>query len=183
MPQGRMAVAVVFALSLFFSACGGTSEEAPSDAPATAQPAPAAPTAALSSPDAPVVEPTVAEVPPAEDASAPAPAADPIDLAEHLRQKTMQLWEVYNTHDADALKVFYEENYWKEREEGIRSNMQPFKLFGISITAEETSPPTEIAPGKWETRHSGSFPLGSVNMVFIYEEFNGEWLLTYAEDQ
>ncbi len=61
--------------------------------------------------------------------------------------------------------------------------MQPFRTFGITISAEETSPPTEIAPGKWEIRHIGRFPLGSVNMVFIYEEIEGDWLLTYAEDQ
>ena len=95
----------------------------------------------------------------------------------------MRLWEVYNTHDLDALKVFYEEDYWNEQEEDIRSNMQPFKLFGVSIKAEETSPPTEIAPGRWEIRHVGRFPLGSVNMVFIYEEFGGDWLLTYAESE
>ena len=120
---------------------------------------------------------------PAENASEEAASDDPVDVAEHLSEKTMQLWEVYNKHDPDALKAFYEENYWKEKEEGIRSNMQPFKTFGITITAEETSPPTEIAPGKWEIRHTGRFPLGSVSMVFIYEEFGGDWLLTYAEDQ
>ena len=32
-------------------------------------------------------------------------------------------------------------------------------------------------------QHIGRFPMGSVNMVFIYEEFEGEWLLTYAESQ
>lgn len=117
----------------------------------------------------------------APDASAP--AGDSIDLVEHLRQKTMDLWEVYNTYDPDALKAFYSEAYWQEKEEEVRSNMQPFKLFGVTITAEETSPPMEIEPGKWETRHLASFTLGSLNMVFIYEEFDGEWLLTYAEDQ
>ena len=91
----------------------------------------------------------------------------------------MQMWEAYNTHDLDVLKTFYEENYWNEKEEELRSDMRPFKTFGITITAEETSPPTEIAPGKWEIKHTGRF----VNMVFIYEEFGGDWLLTYAEDQ
>ncbi len=95
----------------------------------------------------------------------------------------MQMWEAYNTHDLDALKAFYEENYWNEKEEELRSDMRPFKTFGITITAEETSPPTEIAPGKWEIKHTGRFTMGSVNMVFIYEEFGGDWLLTYTEDQ
>ena len=94
----------------------------------------------------------------------------------------MRLWEVYNTHDADALEVFYEENYWKEQEEEIRSNMESFRNFGMAINAQEMTPPTEIAPGKWETEHSGRFSGGSVHMVFIYEQFDGEWLLTYAED-
>jgi len=93
----------------------------------------------------------------------------------------MQMWDVYNTHDPDALKAFYEPGYWAEEEEEVRSNMNPFRTFGIEIRAEETSPPTEIAPGKWETRHTGHFPLGSVKMVFIWEEFEGEWLMTYAE--
>ena len=35
--------------------------------------------------------------------------------------------------------------------------------------------------GKWELRHTGS--LASVKMIFIWEEFDGEWLLTDAQDQ
>ncbi len=104
-------------------------------------------------------------------------------MVEHLRDKTMQMWDVYNSHDADALAVFYEPSYWAEQEEEVRSNMAPFSRFNVSISAEETSPPSEIAPGVWETRHKGSFIVGSVNMVFIYEEFDGVWLLTFAEDQ
>ena len=45
------------------------------------------------------------------------------------------------------------------------------------------STPTEIAPGKWEIRQIARFSFGSVNMIFIYEEFDGEWLLTHAEAQ
>ena len=37
--------------------------------------------------------------------------------------------------------------------------------------------------GKWEVRHTGTFSLASVKMIFIWEEFDGEWLLTYAQDQ
>ena len=181
MSQGRMVAVVVLALSLVLAACGGSSEEAPAEPATTGQAGSEATTSTEPTVDTSAVEPAVAEDPPAEDA--PAPAGDSIDLVEHLRQKTMDLWEVYNTHDPDALKVFYSEAYWQEQEEEIRSNMQPFKLFGITITAEETSPPAEIEPGKWETRHTATFTLGSLNMVFIYEKFDGEWLLTYAEDQ
>ncbi len=95
----------------------------------------------------------------------------------------MAVWDAYNTHDLEQLRVFYAEDYWKQRAEEIESDMQPFKLFGVSITGEETEPPTEIEPGKWQIRHLGNFPLGSVDMIFIYEEFDGEWLLTYAEAQ
>ena len=161
----RRTAAVILALSLVLAACGGSSGPAAPEAAAQPTTLPASPVA----PPAP------------EDASAP--SVDAVNLVEHLRRKTMDLWDVYNTHDPDALRVFYHETYWGEQEESIRSNMQPFKLFGVSITAEETSPPTEIEPGKWETRHTASFPLGSIYMVFIYEEFDGEWLLTYAEDQ
>ena len=174
MPERAMALSVILALSLVLAACGGSAEEATGDEGAET-PAPArTPT------DMPQVEPT-----PDENASGDAASGDaePIDVAEHLREKTMQMWEVYNTHDPDALKAFYEESYWKEKEEEVRSNMGPFKTFRITIKAEETSPPTEVAPGKWEIRHKGSFPLGSVNMVFIYEEFDGHWLLTHAEDE
>ena len=136
------------------------------------------PTPAQATSDTPKAEPT-----PAESASGKAASGITVDVAEHLSEKTMQLWEVYNKHDLDALKAFYEENYWKEKEDEIRSNMQPFKTFNISITGEEASPPTEIAPGKWEIRHIGRFPLGSVDMVFIYETFEGDWLLTYAESR
>ena len=72
---------------------------------------------------------------------------------------------------------------WAEEEAEVRANLRPFRTFGAKIEAEETSPPTEIEPGKWETRHTGSFPFGSVKMIFIWEQFDGEWLLTYAEAQ
>lgn len=155
------ALSIVLSLAFTLAACGGSSEDSPPIEPTPAPPAPAAEAAS----------------------SGGAAAPEPVDLVEHLRKKTFDLWETYNTHDADALKVFYSDDYWLEREEDIRSELQPFDRFGITIEAEETSAPMELEPGKWETRHVGSFPLGSVNMVFIYEEFNGEWLLTYAEDQ
>ena len=84
-------------------------------------------------------------------------------------------------YDVDALKAFYEENHWVEEE--VWSNMQPFKNLGMTLTPEETSPPTEIAPGKWEIQHTAVFSGGSVDMVFIYKQFGGDWLLTYAESQ
>ena len=167
-----MALAVILALSLVLAACGGSAEEPTDDGvPETPVPAPTVP-------DTSQVEPTPVASEPEESAS-----DDTIDVAEHLREKTMQMWEVYNKHDLDALEAFYEENYWKDQEEELRSNMRPFRTFGIKITAEETSPPTEIAPGKWEIKHIGRFTMGSVNMVFIYEQFEGDWLLTYAEDE
>ena len=182
MRQRATALAAIFALPVIVVACGGSAGETTGDMGAE----PTAPTRTVSdtpqatptqtTPDTPQDTPT-----PAGDASGQAPADDPAKMAEHLRDKTMRLWDVYNTHDLDALKAFYEESYWNAKEEEIRSDMQPFKLFGVSIEAEETSPPTEISPGRWETRHVGRFPLGSVNMVFVYEEFGGEWLLTYAE--
>ena len=167
-----MALSVILALSLVLAACGGSAEEP------TADGAPETPMSVQTVPDTPQVEPT-----PVANAPEEAASGDTMDVAEHLREKTMQMWEVYNSHDLDALEAFYEENYWKDQEEELRSNMRPFKTFGITITAEETSPPTEIAPGKWEIKHIGRFTMGSVNMVFIYEEFEGDWLLTYAEDE
>ena len=61
--------------------------------------------------------------------------------------------------------------------------MQPFINQNLTLTAEETSPPTEIAPGKWETKHTARFQGGLVNMVFIYEEFDCTWPLTLAKPQ
>ena len=157
------ALAAILALSLAVAACGGE-EPTPTPAPA--------PTATA----APQVEPTSDE-----NASGEAAAGDPIDLPEHLREKTAQMWEVYNRHDAGGLAVFYEPSYWAEEEDEVRSKMQPFESRGLIITAEETSPPTEIEPGKWEIKQTARWNGGSVKMVFIYEEFGGEWLLTYAE--
>lgn len=186
MLQRGPALAVIMALSLILAACGGSADEVTrgesSETPTFAQAASdtsqveSTPTQMVSA--TPEVEPT-----PAEDASGDAASGNTVDVAEHLSEKTMQMWEVYNEHDLDALKAFYEENYWKEQEDEIRSNMQPFKTFKVTITGEETSPPMEIAPGKWEIRHIARFPLGSLDMVFIYEEFEGDWLLTYAESQ
>ena len=154
MRQGVAVLAAILALPLLVAACGG-------DAP-TATPMPT---------------PTPTESAPAEADDASGDSA----LAERLSEKTMRLWQVYNTYDIDGLSAFYEETYWAAEEAEIRSNMQPFRNGGITFTARETSPPTEIAPGEWELRHTASFPGGLINMVFIYEEFDGEWLLTHAE--
>ena len=67
--------------------------------------------------------------------------------------------------------------------EEIRENMQPFKNLGLTFAAEETSAPMEIAPGKWETKHTARFDGGLVNMVFVYEQFGEDWLLTYAKPE
>ncbi len=157
-------LAATLALCLSLVACGGSDEgEAPAEVittPAPAQPATAAP---------------------AQGATVQASSDESVDLVEHLRGKTFHLWEVYNTHDPDALAIFYSDDYWLEEKEEIRSNMQPFKSQGLLFTSEETSAPMEISPGKWETKHTARFPGGLVNMVFIYEEFDGEWLLTFAK--
>ena len=142
------------------------------------EPAPAAPEAESVPTAIPV--PSPAESAPTESAAA---TDAPFDVAAHLSAKTMELWDVYNTHDLDALKAFYAEAYWAEKAEEVESEMRPFRTFGINITGEETTAPTEIEPGKWEVWHKASFTLGSLTMLFIYEEFDGEWLLTYAEDQ
>lgn len=184
----RRLASVILVLSVVLAACGGGAEEASDDEVSET------PVSVQTVPDTTQAEPETAEVAETaettettetgdttEPASGETVSGD-LDIVEHLREKTMRLWEVYNTHDADALEVFYEENYWKEQEEEIRSNMESFRNFGMAINAQEMTPPTEIAPGKWETEHSGRFSGGSVHMVFIYEQFDGEWLLTYAED-
>ena len=148
-------------------------------APAAILAAEPTPTPTQSPTDTPQVEPTVAVTPTVEPTSA---FDDPTDLAEHLRQKTAQMWDVYNSYDLVGLRPFYEESYWEEEEE-LRSNTQPFKAVGITFEAEEMSPPTGIEPGKWEIRQTARFSGGSVRMVFIYEEFDGKWLFTYAEAQ
>ena len=191
MLQRGTVLAAMSALSLLLAACGSPADEAPAvDTPPPTEPAQtasatpqagAAPTQTV--PATPEAEPTSAESASEETASVEDASTEEFDLGEHLREKTMQLWEVYNTYDVDGLKVFYEESYWNEQEEELRSNMEPFKNFGATITAEETSPPTEIEPGKWEIKHHGSFSMGSVDMVFIYEEFDGKWLLTHAESE
>ena len=172
MLQKETSLAAILALFLILPACGGSAQEAPGGEASEAL----APAQTIS--DTPRVEPTSTE-----DASGEATSADSIDIAEHLSEKTMHLWEVYNTYDPDALKAFYEEDYWNEKVEQIRLDMQPFKNRGMTFAAEETSPPTEIASGKWEIKHTARFTGGSVNIVFIYENFGGQWLLTYAEAQ
>ncbi len=152
-----------------------TDEGADDEAPAT--PAPA--DGAADDDAAATPEPSEA----ASDAADEAGSSAAIDIAAYLSERTMHVWDVYNTHDPDLLKDLYEPSYWAEQEDSVRDEMRPFRTFGIQIRGEETSPPTEIAPGKWEVRHTGHFPLGSFAMIFIWEEFDGEWLLTYAEDQ
>lgn len=129
------------------------------------------------------MEATVAENASGEAASGEAVSGDSADLVEHLREMTMQFWEAYNEYDVDALAAFYEESYWAEQEDEVRSNMQPFEAHGMTITATESSPPTEIAPGRWEIKHNARFSGSSLEMVFIFEQFDGEWLLTHAEVQ
>ena len=199
------ALAIMLALSLVLAACGGSAESttggehastpaptaAPTEAPQVqptptstaipkAEPTPVEKTTGgeVSDKPAPTATPQVEPTPTAE-----AVADEPIDIAAHISEKTMRLWDVYNTHDPDALEEFYSEDYWQEEVDEIRSNMQPFKNLGLTFTAEETSPPTEIEPGKWELKHTARFQGGLVNMVFIYEEFDGDWRLTHAKPE
>lgn len=173
-------MASILALSIVLAACGGSSEESTgAEVPETTAPTTtSAPTTTTT--ESPQVEPAPAEEAAEEAAST---SDEPLDMVEHLREKTMYLWDVYNTHDPDALKIFYSDSYWEEERETLRANMQPFINQNLTFTAEETSPPTEISPGKWETRHTARFQGGLVNMVFIYEEFDGTWLLTFAKPQ
>ena len=164
MTHGRLALAAVLALLLVLAACDAEPTPTPTQAPT----------------DTPQAEPTPADEPTLEPTSA---SAAPTDIAEHLRQKTAQMWDTYNSYDLEGLRAFYEASYWAEEEEELRSNMEPFKIVGMTFEAEETSPPTEIEPGKWEIRQTARFAGGSVRMLFIYEEFDGEWLFTYAENQ
>ena len=108
-------------------------------------------------------------------------SAEDAELAAHLSEKTMLLWEYYNDYNLESLRTLYEPNYWLSEEEELRHNMEPFEKRNIKFTAEETSPPTEIEPGIWQVKHKARFSGGSVNMKFIYEEFDGEWLLVHAE--
>lgn len=194
MLQRGTALAIILTLSLVLVACGDEAPETPTPAPAataTPQPEPTPTPAATATPQP---EPTPTQVPtatpqpeptPTENASGQADSetSEPLDIAEHLLQTTSQFWEVYNKYDIDTLKTFYEENYWNEQEAEVQSNMQPFKNFNLSVTPDDPSTPTEIAPGKWEIRQTARFSFGSVKMIFIYEEFDGDWLLTYAEGQ
>ena len=119
-----------------------------------------------------------------EDAP-PAPteplSAEQQELADHLSARTMELWDVYNTYEVEDLRQFYEASYWEDEKEELRRNMEPFRKRDTVFEAEETSPPREIEPGKWQLKHKARFNGSSVSMTFIYEQFDGEWLLTYAE--
>lgn len=205
------ALAAFLALCIVLAACGGSGSDENVDKaaekPAPTQSATATPQPKATATAMPTAEPTPAEKPaddddrgspapvktatempkseptPAEETTGEGDSDEPFDLAQHLSEKTMQLWDVYNEHDPDALAVFYSEDYWQEEVDEIRANMQPFKNLGLTFTAEETSPPTEIEPGKWELKHTARFQGGLVNMVFIYEEFDGDWRLTYAKPE
>lgn len=155
---------------------------APDDEPADDDAAPTpTPTPADETDDDAAATPAPMEE--ASDAAGEADSGAAVDVAAYLSERTMLVWDVYNTHDPDQLKDLYAPEYWAQQEDAVRDNMRPFRTFGIQIRGEETSPPTEIEPGRWEVRHTGHFPLGTIAMIFIWEEFDGEWLLTYAEDQ
>ena len=193
-------LAIISALSLVLTACSESDQDATGDqaseatrptqaAPDTPQPEPTSTQVPTATPEP---EPTPTQVPTAtpkpeptqtEDQTSETDSSEPLDVAELLLEKTSRLWEVYNEYDIDALKTLYEENYWNEQEAEVQSNMEPFKNFGMKFNPEEPSSISEIAPGKWEIKQTVHFGQGSINMVFIYEEFAGDWLLTYAEDE
>ena len=199
-PQRATALAVLLALSLVLATCGESDQDATDDRaseiPTPTQAATHTPKIEPTSTPAPTatpqIEPTPTPAPtstpqpeptPTESASGQSDSSESLDIVEHLLETTSQFWETYNNYDIDTLKTFYEESYWSEQEAEVQSNMQPFKNFNLSITPEEATTPTEVAPGKWEIRQTASFAVGSVKMLFIYEEFDGDWLLTYAEAQ
>lgn len=200
------ALASGLVLTLAIAACGGSGDEPtveePAATPAPTQAAEATPRAQPTATAATAGGEATATATPAQAATATAATAatatpqpeatetadasaettaPPVDVVEQVRARTEAMWEVYNAHDADALAAFYEPSFWEAEEEEVRANMRPFRTFGVTIRPEETSPPTEIAPGQWEIRQTGHFPLGSVKLVFVWQEFDGVWLLIHTE--
>ena len=119
------------------------------------------------------------------DEPEPEPAApltgEAAEIADLLRAKTALLWDIYNTYEVEKLEPLYEPGYWLDQVDSLRSNIRPFESRGLTFTAEETSSPREIEPGKWQIKHKARYSGGSVDMLFIYEKFGDEWLLTHAE--
>ena len=118
----RTALAAILALSIVLAACGGSAEE-PTGGEVSETSAPTttfAPTTTTTEP--PPVEPALT----ADATEEAAPTADePLDMVEHLREKTMHLWDVYNTHDPDALKILYSDTYWEEEKEASGQTCSP----------------------------------------------------------
>ena len=172
----RIALALIalFAMCVaLVAACGAEDEPTPTSVPPTATAIPQPTSTAAPEPTATATEADIDMVNDDDDAA---------DLPALIRDKTMQLWDVYNTYDVDGLEVFYAPSYWEEQEAALRTNIVTFQNAGAILTAEETSPPTEVSAGVWELRQFvTSGPSVAFPFRLVYEQFGDEWLLTFAE--
>ena len=170
MPRPWLALPV-FATLAVIAACG--SSPTPTLSP-TLTPSP---TPTLSPTPTPSPSPALSPAP----ALSPGPMDD-ADEADTLRQLAFAYWEAFNAYDADTALGYLEEDYRRQRDETVRSEIGRIALFRVKLGVSEETPPSVVSHDEREMYLTMKDPLGTRRIHMAFRDVAGEWKITFAEE-
>jgi hypothetical protein len=104
------------------------------------------------------------------------------DLAA-MRELAFAYWEAFNNYQPDEVLALLEPGYRAERDETIRSEIDRVKTFGVTLGASEESPPHLTAVDEGEMLIALKEPLGTRSIAMRFARIEGQWMITFAEEQ
>ncbi|MCY4583902.1 MAG: hypothetical protein OXE50_14085 [Chloroflexi bacterium] len=110
----------------------------------------------------------------------PGPVADPEEAA-HLRELAFGYWEAFNAYDADGTLAYLEGGYRAQREENVRTEIGRIDLFNVQLGVSEEAPPWIIEGGGREMYLTMKEPLGTRRIRMEFQDVEGEWKITFAQ--
>ena len=165
------------------SPLGGPEEADPTPTPTPgslgdAKQADATPTATLSPNPSPPDDTKEVDTTPTPT---PIPTVGP-EEAEALRQLAFDYWAAFNSYNADRVLAYLDEDYRRQVEENIRSDIGRIKFFRVKLGVSEETPPQVVDQGEMEMYLTMKEPLGTRRIRMAFREVAGEWKIIFAEE-
>jgi hypothetical protein len=104
------------------------------------------------------------------------------DLAA-IRELAFAYWDAFNNYEPDEVLALLEPGYRAERDETIRSEIDRVKMFGVKLGASEGSPPELFAADEGEMLIALKEPLSTRSIAMGFARIEGEWMITFAEEE
>ena len=177
-----VALGVFVALAAVGIACGSPPEPTPTPTPEPTHTPTPEPT------PTPTPEPTPTPTPVAKEEPVPTPTEEPqlepVDPqeAEAIMQLVAEYWEAYNAYDADKVLGYMVEEYRREQEEAVRTNIGLLETFGAKLTPSEEGTPRQLENGDAQMHSKLMTPLGERRSHMIFRKVDGKWMIALSEE-